>query len=118
MKTYLGTRTAQGVTVLVETGKRKRPLRHIPFHSPDGFEWGYGGSGPADLALAILVDHFKERPPSKGWQAARLFDRWARHAQAWKYHQDFKREFVAMWSGGWMLHDQEIDTWLTQKEVP
>ena len=23
-------------------------------HSPDGFEWGYGGSGPADLALNIL----------------------------------------------------------------
>lgn len=23
-------------------------------HSPDGFEWGYGGSGPTQLALAIL----------------------------------------------------------------
>ncbi len=23
-------------------------------HSPSGFEWGYGGSGPAQLALAIL----------------------------------------------------------------
>jgi hypothetical protein len=23
-------------------------------HSPDGFEWGYGGSGPAQLAYAIL----------------------------------------------------------------
>lgn len=23
-------------------------------HSPDGFEWGYAGSGPADLALNIL----------------------------------------------------------------
>jgi Family of unknown function (DUF6166) len=20
-------------------------------HSPDGYEWGYGGSGPAELAL-------------------------------------------------------------------
>jgi hypothetical protein len=25
-------------------------------HSPTGFEWGYGGSGPAQLALAILAD--------------------------------------------------------------
>lgn len=25
-------------------------------HSPDGFEWGYGGSGPAQLALAMLAD--------------------------------------------------------------
>lgn len=30
-------------------------------HSPDGFEWGYGGSGPAQLALAILVQ--EELPP-------------------------------------------------------
>jgi len=25
-------------------------------HSPDGFEWGYGGSGPAQLALALVAD--------------------------------------------------------------
>lgn len=24
-------------------------------HSPDGFNWGYGGSGPAQLALAICM---------------------------------------------------------------
>ena len=26
-------------------------------HSPSGFEWGYGGSGPAQLALAFLLDY-------------------------------------------------------------
>jgi len=30
-------------------------LRHIVRHSPTGFEYGYGGSGPADLALSILA---------------------------------------------------------------
>jgi len=30
-------------------------------HSPTGFEWGYGGSGPAQLALALLVDVLKNR---------------------------------------------------------
>ena len=25
-------------------------------HSPDGFNWGYSGSGPAQLALAILLE--------------------------------------------------------------
>lgn len=25
-------------------------------HSPDGFNWGYRGSGPAQLALAILME--------------------------------------------------------------
>lgn len=24
-------------------------------HSPDGFNWGYGGSGPAQLALALCL---------------------------------------------------------------
>jgi hypothetical protein len=27
-------------------------------HSPTGFAWGYAGSGPAQLALAILADYF------------------------------------------------------------
>ena len=26
-------------------------------HSPTGFCWGYAGSGPAQLSLAILLDH-------------------------------------------------------------
>ena len=25
-------------------------------HSPDGFSWGYCGSGPAQLALAIMLE--------------------------------------------------------------
>jgi hypothetical protein len=31
-------------------------------HSPTGFNWGYSGSGPAQLALAILADHFGHNP--------------------------------------------------------
>ena len=26
-------------------------------HSPSGFSWGYAGSGPAQLALALLLDY-------------------------------------------------------------
>lgn len=29
-------------------------------HSPDGFSWGYSGSGPAQLALAICLEIFGE----------------------------------------------------------
>jgi len=33
------------------------PLRlDIVNHSPTGFAWGYSGSGPAQLAVAILAD--------------------------------------------------------------
>lgn len=29
-------------------------------HSPDGFQFGYGGSGPAELARAILIALFPD----------------------------------------------------------
>lgn len=32
------------------------PRYDLRNHSPDGFNWGYAGSGPAQLALAILAD--------------------------------------------------------------
>lgn len=32
-----------------------RPSQKLVNHSPDGFNWGYGGSAPAQLALALLL---------------------------------------------------------------
>ena len=67
MKIYGGLRSENGIFVAVKSvvkdnHTRSEQLTHIDYHSPDGFEWGYGGSGPADLALAILVDFFEEDP--------------------------------------------------------
>jgi hypothetical protein len=60
MKTYHGRRTRDGCTVQVrEDGQPPRfldPRLDLCNHSPTGFEWGYPGSGPAQLALAILAD--------------------------------------------------------------
>lgn len=48
-------------------GKEVSPTKSqgVSNHSPDGFNWGYGGSGPAQLALAICLElwplTFKER---------------------------------------------------------
>ena len=55
-KEYRGRRTADGVSVTV-CGQPLNPRHDLYNHSPDGFNWGYGGSGPAQLALAILADH-------------------------------------------------------------
>ena len=45
-------------------------LKHLVRHSPDGFEWGYGGSGPADLARSIVGDLFEDPdPPPAIYQA-------------------------------------------------
>ena len=35
------------------------PRLDLRNHSPTGFAWGYGGSGPAQLSLAILADFFR-----------------------------------------------------------
>ena len=56
---YAGRRTEKGVFVEVGEGARPRPLNprlDLGNHSPAGFDWGYGGSGPAQLALALLAD--------------------------------------------------------------
>lgn len=40
-------------------GRTTLPLKHrldLANHSPSGLSWGYSGSGPAQLALAILAD--------------------------------------------------------------
>jgi hypothetical protein len=57
--------------------KEITPDRSLKYrnHSPDGFAWGYGGSGPAQLALAILLE----------------FD----EAHAEQLYQDFKWEVIA-----------------------
>lgn len=56
MKQYAGLREGYAITVTVD-GRRLNPRLDLWNHSPAGFEWGYGGSGPAQLALAILADH-------------------------------------------------------------
>ena len=72
MKFYNGRRSADAVAgeeylatellvVVVEDGV-ERPLAEAPepadypFTLSGGFEWGYGGSGPINLAAAILYD--------------------------------------------------------------
>ena len=82
-----------------------KPLCHVVHHSPDGFNWGYGGSGPADLALSILAHHFDERPSEEqlewGW------------CLCWLYHQDFKWLLLAPIQ----LDDWELDTSLVQHTI-
>jgi hypothetical protein len=59
MKIYEGLRRFYAVDVTVN-GRALDPHLDLCFHSPDGFEWGYCGSGPAQLALAILADQLSD----------------------------------------------------------
>lgn len=67
-------------------------------HSPDGFSWGYGGSGPSQLALAILLE-------------AGLSDE-----EATRLHQSFKWEFIAALPQhkDWTL-DVDVRAWAARR---
>ena len=56
-KEYRGKRLDTGVEVTVD-GSPLDPRYDLRRLSQSGFEWGYGGAGPMQLALAILADHF------------------------------------------------------------
>src|SRR6202171_5784905 len=90
MKLYEGIRTDEGCPVTVN-GKPLNLRHDIRNHSPTGFSWGYGGSGPAQLALALLADALGDDD-----RAVRL-------------HQAFKFKVVACWPEGerwWITADQ------------
>jgi hypothetical protein len=83
--------------VVVEAPERVYPLPHKLRHSPSGYAWSYGGSGPADLARSLLWDHLGREP------SAALY-------------QEFKWDFVARFDDTWTLTAEEIDAWLAKRE--
>ena len=59
MKVYHGRRTEHGCAVDVEEDDEVYlldPRLDLRNHSPTGLGWGYSGSGPAQLALALAAD--------------------------------------------------------------
>lgn len=71
-------------------------LVHRMLHSPDGFEFGYGGSGPSDLARSILADLLG----SDGLDP--------------RMYQDFKFEFIATLEGDGphKITEKDIREWM------
>lgn len=68
MKTYTCFRTQEDALCRVASDGGEywlEPRLDLRNHSPAGFGWGYAGSGPAQLALAMLADYFAgDAPPS------------------------------------------------------
>lgn len=57
-RTYTGRRKSDGSTnVLIDNQAPLPPRLDLRQHSSEGFEWGYGEAGPAQLALAIVADY-------------------------------------------------------------
>lgn len=73
------------------------PSQRLVNHSPDGFNWSFGGSGPAQLALALLLDATTD--PEK----------------ALSHYQHFKWEKVAGWGNEWSITRSEILLWIEEQ---
>ncbi len=75
MKSYLmirdGESFADDVRILVREHGTVGALRHRVRHSPTGMNWGYGGSGPADLARSIVWDVLGREPTAVEYQAVK-----------------------------------------------
>ena len=82
-----------------QDGTPRTNIEHrLVYQSSDGFEWGYAGKGPAELALNILLC---------------FTDIHVAH----KLHQQFKREvIVPMPYGGGTIRASRIRTWLAKKQ--
>jgi hypothetical protein len=103
MKTYHGRRTRDGCRAEVrEDGRPPRfldPRLDLWNHSPTGFEWGYGGSGPAQLALAILADFLGD------------------DARAIALHQEFKWEHISPIAGDeFCISTDVLECWCRRHE--
>jgi len=106
MKTYRGIQKDNGCggqdIFVTENGKAKKlplgPSLALRNHSPTGFNWGYSGSGPAQTALAILLDATGDEK------------------MAQVHYQDFKFKVVAGWKAYWSISEGEIETWLSKQD--
>lgn len=96
MVRYQGVRDDNGIAtvwITTESGVHGTlPLRlDLANHSPTGFEWGYSGSGPRQLALALLAH-------STG-----------RDEVALQFSNDFKSRVVGRLNhNGWDMSKQDV----------
>src|SRR5215217_8434842 len=90
------------------------PHRHVHY-APTGFDWGFGGSGPADLALDVLALFLPLAPEAT---SVALRDGSSVSEAAWALHQEFKYDLIATLprSGG-DISVQTIRAWITAHPV-
>lgn len=97
MDVYRGSRGRNGEWLVYRNARPLSPRRSLRVrnHSPTGFSWGFGGSGPAQLALALLMDLVGDD-------------------EAVRQYQRFKWDVVSTWpqDGSWEIGEGEIFRWL------
>lgn len=92
---YIGDRVADaggpGKVFVIGAGAPMEldPRFDLRRHSLDGFQWGYGGSGPAQLALAMCANAVGEK-------------------RAQRIYQDFKFRVIARLPDAWELSRADV----------
>ena len=96
------------------TARSSIPQRHVHY-APTGFDWGFGGSGPADLALNVLALFLPLAPDATG---VVLRDGSSVSEAAWALHQEFKYDLIATLprSGG-HITAETIRAWITTHPI-
>jgi hypothetical protein len=101
---YRGRRTPEnpaGKKCEVQVNGEALPRRYdLLSASPSGYEWGYGGSGPAQLAIAILACECSD-------------------GIACNHYQQFNQEVVAKLPElRWKISGEEVKAFLNKNELP
>lgn len=97
----------------------------IVHHSSTGFEWGYGGSGPSELALNVVAFHLE----AHRHHFTRRFGVDVMHERfrvlggrcpelAWDLHQDFKWDLIAkVPRDGGLVYALDIWKWIKPRAI-
>ena len=99
MKIFRGRKSDTGCVVELDnegylTNLSLEKSLQVVNHSPDGFQWGYNGSGPAQLAAAILNEITGDPELTLS------------------YYQMFKFDHVAKWGETFEISEEEVLIWL------
>jgi len=97
-KLYKGDRTIDGLSVTVD-GQPLPEHTDIKKVSEDGFEWSYEGEAPAQLALAILVDHT------------------GNSGKALRFYEPFMKHIVANFDNEWEMTSGDVEDALNALEA-
>lgn len=144
--TYHGYRPEVGAAVIEirSGGQTVGVLAHVPRHSPNGMQWGYAGSGPADCARSLLIAALGEAASCRACKGERRLyftdddrvtapaseappigaapERFARCFECEDGYrplpyQDFKFEHVAGWGDTWTMSQADIVAWLRERGI-
>lgn len=100
-----------------ENGIAKMNIPQVVHHSPDGVEWNYGGSGPADCALSVLEWALKE----SGHEGPRVqVHRGTCFEMAWRLHHAFKWAHIVTLDrpGPHEFSLAEVLAWIHTQSIP